>query len=170
MKKIFANAQQRPGAAISRRRRAMAGMTLIELVVACSILTVLAGAAVPMARLTVQRHKEAELRYDQRQIDDAIDRYKDAADHNQIQVKLGTEGYPPDLETLVKGVQLAGAADRHIRFLRVIPEDPMTGNKDWGMRSVQDDQDADMWGGQDVFQVFSKSTGTALDGTKYSDW
>jgi len=169
MKKLFANVQQPTGAAASRRR-AMAGMTLIELVVACSILTVLAGAAVPMARLTVQRRKETELHYDLRQMDDAIDRYKDAADHNQVQVTIGTEGYPPDLETLVKGVQLAGAADRHIRFLREIPVDPMTGNKDWGLRSVQDDSDADMWGGQDVFQVYSKSTGTALDGTKYSDW
>jgi general secretion pathway protein G len=169
MKTIFANVQKRTGAAAGRRR-AMAGMTLIELVVACSILTILAGAAVPVARLSVQRRKEAELHYDLRQMDDAIDRYKDAADHNQIQVKIGTEGYPPDLDTLVKGVQLAGAADRHIRFLREIPVDPMTGNKDWGVRSVQDDPDADMWGGQDVFQVYSKSAGTALDGTKYSDW
>lgn len=169
MRTIFANAQPRTAAAPDRRRP-MAGMTLIELIVACSILTILAGAAVPMARLTVQRKKEAELRYDLRQMNDAIDRYKDVADHNQIQVKIGTEGYPPDLDTLVKGVQLAGAADRHIRFLREIPVDPMTGNKDWGLRSVQDDADADMWGGQDVFQVFSKSTGTGLDGTKYSDW
>ena len=100
----------------------------------------------------------------------AIDRYKDAADKNLIQVKAGTEGYPPDLDTLVKGVQLTGAKSEHVRFLREIPKDPMTGTADWGMRSVQDDTDTTSWGGQDVFDVYSKSTGTALDGTKYSDW
>jgi general secretion pathway protein G len=87
-----------------------------------------------------------------------------------IQVKIGTEGYPPDMETLVKGVNMMGAPDRKIRFLRAVPIDPMTGKKEWGMRSVQDDADSNSWGGQDVFDVFSKSTGTALDGTKYSDW
>jgi general secretion pathway protein G len=100
----------------------------------------------------------------------AIDRYKDAADKNLIQVKAGTEGYPPDLDTLVKGVQLTGAKSQHVRFLREIPKDPMTGTADWGMRSVQDDTDSTSWGGQDVFDVYSKSIGTAMDGTKYSDW
>jgi len=145
-------------------------MTLLELIVACGILVVLAGMAVPMARVQIKREREAALRYDLLQMRNAIDRYKDAADRNLIRVKLGTEGYPPDLQTLVDGVQLAGAPDRRVRFLRKIPTDPMTGTTDWGLRSVQDDADADSWGGQDVFDVYTKSTGTALDGTRYSDW
>ncbi|HEV2288501.1 MAG TPA: type II secretion system protein [Candidatus Acidoferrales bacterium] len=145
-------------------------MTLLELLVACSILIILAGMAIPMARVQIKRQREAELRQDLREMRDAIDRYKDAADHNLIQVQADTEGYPPDLQTLVDGVQLAGAPDRHVRFLRKIPADPMTGNTDWGLRSVQDDPDSDSWGEQDVFDVFSKSQDTALDGTKYSDW
>jgi general secretion pathway protein G len=154
----------------SARRRGAAGMTLLELVIACAILVTLASAAVPLARVTLKHRQESDLRYALRSMRDAIDRYKDAADRNLIQVKAGTEGYPPDLETLVKGVQLAGAADRHVRFLRAIPVDPMTGQPDWGMRSVQDDPDTTSWGGQDVFDVYSKSQGLALDGTKYSDW
>ncbi|HKV28274.1 MAG TPA: type II secretion system protein [Candidatus Acidoferrales bacterium] len=150
--------------------RAAAGMTLLELIVACGILIVLSGMAVPMARVQIKRQREAQLRYDVMQIRNAIDRYKDAADHNLIRIETGTEGYPPDLQTLVDGVQLAGAPDRHVRFLRQIPADPMTGTADWGLRSVQDDADTTSWGGQDVFDVYSKSTGTALDGTKYSDW
>jgi general secretion pathway protein G len=146
------------------------GMTLIELVLACAILMILATAALPLARVAVIHHKEALLRYDLRQMRDAIDRYKDAADQNKIRVEAGTEGYPPDLETLVSGVPLNGAQDKTIHFLRAIPADPMTGNKDWGMRSVQDDPTTTEWGGTDVFDVFSKSAGTALDGTKYSDW
>jgi general secretion pathway protein G len=103
---------------------------------------------------------------------DAIDRYKDASDKNLIKVAAGTEGYPPDLDTLVKGVKLSSVQDKEkqIRFLREIPVDPMTGSKDWGLRSVQDDADSNSWGGQDVFDVYSKSTGTALDGSKYSEW
>jgi general secretion pathway protein G len=147
-----------------------AGFTLIELILACSILFVLAAIAVPLARVTIKRRKEADLRYDLREMRTAVDRYKDAADKNLIQVKAGTEGYPPDLDTLVKGVQLTGAKSEHVRFLREIPKDPMTGTADWGIRSVQDDTDATSWGGQDVFDVYSRSTGTALDGTKYSDW
>ena len=153
-----------------RRNRADAGLTLIELVITCAILIALSTAALPVARFTVTRQKEAMLRYDLRQMRDAIDRYKDVADKNMIQVKIGTEGYPPDMETMVKGVNMMGAPDRKIRFLRSIPVDPMTGKKDWGMRSVQDDADSNSWGGQDVFDVFSKSEGTALDGTKYKDW
>lgn len=101
---------------------------------------------------------------------DAIDRYKDAADKNQIRVEVGSEGYPPDLETLVKGVNLGANADHKIRFLRKIPVDPMTGQADWGLRAVQDDPDSTSWGGKNVFDVYSKSQATALDGTKYSDW
>ena len=149
---------------------ACAGTTLLELVVACAILLLLATVALPLQRATLIRNREARLHYDLRSMRDAIDRYKDAADKNLIQVKAGTEGYPPDLETLVKGVQLAGAADRHVRFLRQIPVDPMTGTTNWGLRSAQDDPDTTSWGGQDVFDVFTTSAGTALDGTKYSDW
>jgi general secretion pathway protein G len=145
-------------------------MTLIELTIACAILIVLATTALPLARVGVIRHKEALLRYDLRQMRDGINRYKDAADQNKIQVQAGTEGYPPDLDTLVNGVSLNGAQDKRLHFLRAIPVDPMTGNKDWGMRSVQDEPTATEWGGTDVFDVFSRSTGTALDGTKYSDW
>ncbi len=145
-------------------------MTLLELVIACSILMVLASAALPMARLTVKRQRETELRQDLREMRTAIDRYKDLADRNLIRVEVGTEGYPPDLETLVRGVQIGPSSDRRIRFLRRIPVDPMTGQADWGLRAVQDDPDSGSWGGKDVFDVYSRSTGTALDGTRYADW
>jgi general secretion pathway protein G len=155
----------------SRTTRANAlGMTLLELLIACSILLVLATVALPLTRVTVIRQREQLLRYDLRQIRDAIDRYRDAADKGLFQVQAGTENYPPDLDTLVNGVQLTGTQNVHMRFLREKPVDPMTGNNDWGLRSVQDDPDSTSWGGQDVFDVYSKATGTALDGTKYSDW
>ena len=150
-----------------------AGLTLLELIVACSILLVLATVAMPMARVSVVRHKEEALRYDLREMRDAIDRYKDDADKNLISVQAGTEGYPPDLQTLVNGVQLTGAQndkDKKVRYLREIPKDPMTGTTDWGLRSVQDDPDTTSWGGQDVFDVYSQASGSALDGTKYSEW
>jgi general secretion pathway protein G len=154
----------------SRRGARELGMTLIELIISCAILLVLATVAVPLARNTVKRDKEVKLQRALRDMRDAIDRYKDAADAGKIKVAAGTEGYPPDLQSLVKPMQLTGAPDKRIRFLREIPDDPMTKTKDWGMRSVQDDPDSGSWGGNDVFDVFSKSTGTALDGTKYSDW
>lgn len=146
-----------------------AGMTLLELIIACAILMVLSSAALPIAKYTIIRQREAELHRDLREMRDAVDRYKDAADRNQIRVEIGSEGYPPDLDTLVKGVQV-GTSDKKIRFLRKIPVDPMTGHADWGLRAVQDDPDSTSWGGKNVFDVYSKSTGTALDGTKYSDW
>lgn len=155
---------------MAQRGNGCAGMTLLELMVACSILIILATVAMPLERVTVRRHKEAELRYDLHQIRDAIDRYKDDADKNLFQVQAGTEGYPPDIETLVDGVQLSGTTQRKIHFLREVPVDPMTGNKDWNLRSVQDDLDSTSWGGQDVFDVHTQSSETALDGTKYSDW
>jgi len=145
-------------------------MTLLELVIACSILLVLASAALPMARLSIKRQKEAELRQALREVRTAIDRYKDAADRNLIRVEVGTEGYPPDLETLVRGVQLGASPDRRVRFLRRIPTDPMTGRAEWGLRAVQDDPDSTSWGGKNVFDVYSRSTGTGLDGTRYADW
>lgn len=238
------------------KRSSEAGTTLLELIMVCAILVILSGSALPIARYTVIRQRETELRRDLREMRDAIDRYKDAADQNLIRVEVGTEGYPPDLTTLVMGVDLAGPASapgsnigtaagalasqsgglgqggagsinlaqaqgmaqaaglspaqtsaigamfgvqlggasstgatssssatgsnvagagaqsvtRHVRFLRKVPIDPMTGQAMWGMRSVQDDSDSTSWGGKDVFDVFSMSTGTALDGTKYSDW
>ena len=152
------------------RRKSETGMTLLELIIACSILIILASAALPVARYSIIRSKETELRRDLREMKDAIDRYKDAADKNQIRVEVGSEGYPPDLETLVKGVQLGAGADKKIRFLRKIPVDPITGQADWGLRAVQDDADSTSWGGKNVFDVYSKSQATALDGTKYSDW
>ncbi|MGA8038311.1 MAG: hypothetical protein WA823_00905 [Candidatus Acidiferrales bacterium] len=118
----------------------------------------------------MKRDKEELLRYDLREMRDAIDRYKDAADQGKIKVAAGTEGYPPDLDSLVKPMPLTGAPDKRVRFLREVPIDPMTKSKDWGMRSVQDDPDSTSWGGSNVFDVYSKSSGTGLDGTKYSDW
>lgn len=144
------------------------GFTLVELIVVITIMLILMGAAVPIAKVTVRRQREVELRRDLWEMRTAIDRYKDAADKNAFTIKLGSEGYPPDLDTLVNGVEIAGG--KKLRFLRHIPVDPMTGNKDWGLRSMQDDPDSDSWGGQNVFDVYSKSTGTGLDGTKYKDW
>jgi general secretion pathway protein G len=152
------------------RARAQSGFTLLELVITTAILLILAGVAVPVARVTIQRQKEAELRRALREMRDAIDRYKDLADRNLIQVSVETEGYPPDLETLVQGVPLAGRPDQRIRFLRRIPVDPMTGEARWGLRCVQDEPDSTNWCGKDVFDVYSLSTGTALDGTRYADW
>ena len=147
-----------------------AGMTLFELILACAILLILSSAALPIVRYTMVHKKEALLHYDLRQMRDAIDRYKDLADRNLIRVEVGSEGYPPDLETLVKGVQLGAGNDRKIRFLRSIPKDPITGQAEWGLRAVQDDADSTSWGGKNVFDVYSKSQGTASDGTRYVDW
>ena len=146
------------------------GMTLLELIISCSILLILSSAALPVAKYSVVRAKETELRRDLLEMRDAIDRYKEAADKNQIKTEMGTNGYPPDLDTLVKGVQLGQSSDKKIRFLRKIPIDPMTGQADWGKRAVQDDYDSTHWGGKNVFDVYSTSTATALNGTKYSDW
>jgi general secretion pathway protein G len=143
------------------------GFTLIELIVATMILVILTSMVIPLARLSIQREKEHELRYDLWMMRDAIDRYKDAADRGAFQIKVGTEGYPPDLDTLVNGVDVGG---KKVRFLRKVPVDPMTGKNEWGMRSMQDDPTSDSWGGQNVFDVFTKSEGTALDGTKYKEW
>ena len=152
-----------------RQGRSEQGMTLLELILACAILMVLSSAALPIARYSIVHKKEELLRYDLRQMRDAIDRYKDLADANKIRVEVGTEGYPPDLETLVTGVKLGAGDDKKIRFLRRIPVDPMTGQADWGLRAVQDDADSTSWGGKNVFDVYSKSQATGSDGTRYSD-
>jgi general secretion pathway protein G len=144
------------------------GVTLLEMIVVVTILLILMGAAVPVLKVSIRRQREVELRRDLWEMRAAIDRYKDAADKNAFQQKLGSEGYPPDMDTLVNGVEIAGG--KKLRFLRRIPVDPMTGNTDWGLRSMQDDPQSDSWGGQNVFDVYTKSTGVALNGTKYKDW
>jgi general secretion pathway protein G len=151
----------------STNRLPTGGFTLIELIVATAILVILTGLAVPMARISIKRERERDLRRDLWELRDAIDRYKDAADRGGFQIKVGSEGYPPDLDTLVNGVDVGG---KKLRFLRKIPTDPMTGNTDWGLRSMQDDPTSDSWGGQNVFDVFTKSQGTGLDGTPYKEW
>ena len=152
----------------TRIRRGQAGVTLLEMIVVITILLILMGAAVPVMKVSVIRGRETDLKRALWEMRTAIDRYKDAADKNQFQVKLGTEGYPPDLDTLVNGVEIAGG--KKLRFLRHVPVDPMTGNTDWGLRSMQDDPQSDSWGGQNVFDVYTKSTGTGLNGIKYKDW
>jgi general secretion pathway protein G len=150
------------------------GFSFIELLVVTTIILVLAGAVMPLARITIQRQREIELRRVLREMRTAIDKYKDAVDQGQIggtDNQLGSEGYPADLETLVEGVTAAGdASGRKLKFLRRIPVDPMTRSTEWGLRSYQDAPDARSWGGKNVFDVYSRSEGTALDGTKYRDW
>ncbi len=144
--------------------------TLMELIATMAIMMILAGAALPIMRVHAQRMRELELRRDLREIRSAIDRYKDLADRGMIPSEANTFNYPPDLDTLVNGVALKGASSAKYKFLRRLPNDPMTGKPDWGKRSMQDDPDSRSWGGEDVFDVFSQSGGTALDGTRYSDW
>jgi general secretion pathway protein G len=151
----------------TRRGFTLQGFTLIELIVATAILVILTGLAVPLARVAIKREKERDLRRSLWELRDAIDRYKDAADRGAFQIKVGSEGYPPDLETLVKGVDVGG---KKVRFLRKIPTDPMTNSTEWGMRSMQDVPTSDSWGGQNVFDVFTKAQGEGLDGTEYKDW
>jgi general secretion pathway protein G len=208
----YSAAQRRTRCSADSRICGSRGFTLIELVITCSILIVLATVALPLERVRIVHGREDLLRRNLREIRDAIDQYHDDAEKGKFQVEAGTENYPPDLQTLVDGVQVtlqqpigqpAGAQStsnafgqstsgafgqqssgstttpgpttssgqkEKVRYLRKIPIDPMTGDTDWGLRSVQDDPDATSWGGQDVFDVYSKSQGTALDGTKYSDW
>jgi len=152
------------------RRHLPAGFTLLELMVAVSILLVLATMALPVAKVRIKREKEVELRRALREMRSAVDRYKDAADQGLIAIEADTEGYPPTLETLVEGVPLAGKPDRRVRFLRRIPRDPFTNSTNWGLRSVQDPPDSRSWNGKNVFDVYSRSAGIALDGTRYADW
>ena len=144
-----------------------AGLTLVELIIVITVLAILAGAAVPIAKFQVKREKEKELRRDLWEMRGAIDAYHDAATKGGMVTKADSINYPPDLQTLVDGVEIQS---KKVKFLRKIPTDPMTGNTDWGLRSNQDDADSDSFGGQNVFDVYTKSNGTGLDGTKYSTW
>ncbi len=152
-----------------RPRRGEAGFTLAEMVMVAALIAILAGMALPVAKYAVKRRKEAELRLDLRLMRHAIDEYKRLSDQGMIPQKVGGEGYPPDLETLVEGVQLVGK-DTKRKFLRRIPVDPMTDEAKWGLRSYQDEPDSDSWGEQNVYDVYSLSDGTAIDGSKYKDW
>jgi len=175
---------------ITRRRRRQ-GFTLTELMVVCAVLAILAGAALPVAKTAVKREREIELRRELRFIRDAVDAYKRLADEGKIEIEDESEGYPPDLETLVKGVETqedstneggnegtnesgdsgaSAAGKKIVKFLRRIPKDPMTNSTDWGLRSYQDAPDSTVWGKENVYDVYSKSQAKALDGSRYRDW
>jgi general secretion pathway protein G len=151
-----------------------AGYTFVEMIVVSTIVLILASAVMPLAKVTATRQREAELRRTLRELRTAIDKYKDAADTmviSPLDIKVGSEGYPPDLETLVEGVTPNNdASGRKLKFLRKVPVDPMTHTNEWGLRSYQDKPDSTRWGGQNVFDVYTTYDGVALDGTKYKDW
>lgn len=172
---------------MAKLKKNQKGFTLIEMIVTFTILAILAAVAIPLAKTAVKREKEIELRRSLRIIRDAVDAYKKLSDENRIEFEDNTEGYPPDLETLVEGVEVRSEAPptgtqrersqkaqagktKIIKFLRRIPKDPMTNSFDWGLRSYQDDSDSEYWGGENVYDVYTKSPGIALDGTKYKEW
>jgi general secretion pathway protein G len=152
------------------RTAAEAGYTLAELVMVATLLTILAGVALPVAKFTAKRSKEADLRQHLRSMRYAIDEYKHYSDSGLIPVDLGTEGYPTELEILVEGVEVVGQVDKKVKFLRRVPVDPMTGEAKWGLRSYQDEPDATSWGGENVYDVYSLSAGVGLNGVPYSQW
>jgi general secretion pathway protein G len=153
------------------RRRRQAGLTLVELIVAFTIMSILTAMAVPMARYKLRRDRERELRYALREMRTAIDKYKDDCDAGKLgTTKLGSDCYPETLEMLVEGVKASGQVDKKMRYLRRIPRDPFTGGNEWGLRSNQDDPKGNAWGGQNVFDVYSKTMEKAADGTSYSEW
>lgn len=158
------------GTRMRMRRSRVTGFTLVEMIAALTIMLILTAVALPLARVQIQRRKETELRRNLRDLRQAIDRYKDFADRGMIPTNADSFGYPPDLETLVKGVPVKGSATAKYKFLRRIPADPFTGDATWGLRAMQDDPDSKSWSGGNVFDVYSKSYGTALDGTKYETW
>jgi len=160
---------------MSEPSRQKKGFTLTEMLVTLTILAILAAAVMPLAKTAIKREKEIELRRNLRLVREAIDAYKKLADEKKIEVDEDSEGYPPDLETLVKGVEVKGersgkSAVQIVKFLRRVPKDPMTESFDWGLRSYQDEPDAEIWGEENVYDIYTKSRGTALDGTKYKDW
>ena len=157
-----------PRVVVHRRRES--GFTLAELVTVAAILTILATVTLPVAKFTVKRSKEAELRQALRQMRTAIDEYKRYADSALIEVDLGTEGYPKKLEVLVEGVEIVGQVDKKLKPLRRLPVDPMTGKDEWGLRSFQDEPDATSWGGENVYDVYSLSEGVGLNGVPYRKW
>ena len=160
---------------LRKLRKKTRGFTLIEMLVTLAIVAVLAAAALPLAKIAVKRQKEIELQRCERMMREAIDLYKQMADEKKITVEDETEGYPPDLETLVDGVEVKETSEgtesvRLHKFLRRIPKDPMTNSTDWGLRSYQDAPDTNVWGGENVYDVYTKSPGIALDGSKYREW
>ena len=152
------------------RRDPVAGFTMVEMAIVAAMIAILAAMAVPVARYSIRRQKELELRHELRTMREAIDKYKQLSDSGLIPLEIGGEGYPPDLDTLVKGVTLVGQVTKKQRFLRRLPIDPMTGKSEWGMRSYQDEPDSFAWGGQNVYDVYSLSMAKALDGSSYKDW
>ena len=152
------------------RLRSQRGYSITELVVGCAILGILAGIAMPVAKYASKRAKELELRADLREMRAAVDEFKRYSDAGLIPIELGTDGYPKELDILVKGVAIVGQIDRKIRFLRRIPIDPMTAKDEWGLRSYQDDWDASSWGGENVYDVHSLSAGVGLNGVPYAEW
>jgi general secretion pathway protein G len=155
-------------------RKSVAGFTFVELIIATAVMMILASAALPIARVSIKRQREKDLRYTLREMRGAIDKFKDYADSgriSQLELQFGSENYPASLDQLVEGVAMANdATGRKFKFLRRVPIDPMTGRAEWGLRSYQDSPDSKVWGGQSVFDVYSKAEGIALDGTKYRDW
>lgn len=166
---MSSSAPTRSVKAASARGRAR-GYSLVEMVVACALLAILSAVALPVAKYSVKRSKEAELRSHLRSMRNAIDEFKRYSDVGLIPVDLGTDGYPAELEILVEGVELVGQIDVSKKFLRRIPIDPMTGEAEWGLRSYQDEWDSTSWGGENVFDVYSESAGTGLNGIPYREW
>lgn len=150
--------------------RGQAGYTLAELVMVAAVMVILAGAVLPAVKFTARRTKEMELRHHLRTMREAIDTYKRYSDMGLLPVDVGTEGYPAELEDLVEGVEIAGQIDRKLKLLRRIPVDPMTGEAEWGKRSFQDEPDSDSWGGENIFDVYSESSGVGLNGVPYREW
>lgn len=150
--------------------RGQAGYTLAELVMVAAVMVILAGAALPAVKFTARRTKEMELRHHLRTMREAIDTYKRFSDMGLLTIDVAAEGYPAELEDLVEGVEIVGQIDRKLKLLRRIPVDPMTGEAEWGMRSIQDEPDSDSWGGENVYDVYSLSGGVGLNGVPYRDW
>ena len=152
------------------KRRREAGFTMVEVAIVAVMVAILAGMVIPVARYSLRRQKELELKHQLRTMREAIDKYKQLSDAGLIPLEIGGEGFPPDLETLAKGVDLVGQVKKKQRFIRKLPIDPMTGKAEWGLRSYQDEPDSFAWGGQNVYDVYSLSQAKALDGTYYKDW